>query len=94
MPLNWWTETDKTYLPQIPGFRCGNETSGFASELHWGKITLIFLNGTEHKAEDRNAAAVFLLRCPPIRGIVPDAWVEFGRMNKYLAEDYGPALMR
>lgn len=55
---------------------------------------LIFSNETQHKDEDRNTQTVFLLRCPAIRRIVPDAWVEFGRMNKYLVEDDGPALMK
>jgi len=55
---------------------------------------LIFLNETEHKDEDRNTHTVLLLHYPPIHRIVPDAWVEFGRMNKYLVEDYGPALMK
>lgn len=55
---------------------------------------LIFLNETEHKDEDRNTRAVFLLHCPPALRIVLDAWVEFGRMNKYLVEGYGPALMK
>lgn len=55
---------------------------------------LIFLNETQHKDEGRNPHAVFLLHCPPIRRIVPHAWVEFGRMNQYLVEDDGPALMK
>lgn len=55
---------------------------------------LIFLNETEHKNEDRNTHTVFLLLCPPTHRIVPDAWVEFGRMNEHLVEDYGAALMK
>lgn len=55
---------------------------------------LIFLNETQHKDEGRNTRAVFLLHCPPIRRIAPRAWVEFGRMNKCLVEDDGPALMK
>lgn len=55
---------------------------------------LIFLNETERKDEDRNTYTVFLLHCPPIHRVVPDAWVESGRMNNYLVEDYGPALTK
>lgn len=54
----------------------------------------IFLNESKRQDGDRNTHTVFLLHCPPICRIVLDAWVEFGRMNKYLVEDYGPALMK